>query len=222
MKKDFRKEFINRLENDYLYDSDILTILLYNAFSGLDADKLVKNLLHVFPSVSSVLDADLTTLMMVQGMTRQVSEYIVSLGKAKGFLYQSLTEINDSEQLIGYAMDRCRGNDCEGSELYCVNRNGKVIAYHSYKSNHMKKVELDFRTVSADITSSGASGFYLLHNHVYGSVHPSENDDIFTTKLLSVFSQGDIEFIDHCIVSEREGYSYLKSGRLSLLKEGLK
>ncbi|MGN0812316.1 MAG: JAB domain-containing protein [Candidatus Coproplasma sp.] len=221
MDKDFRKDCIARFESGYVYDKEVLTVLLSNAFSGLDAEKLVNNLLYTFPSVAAVLEADYAALMAVRGMTAQVAEYIVALGKVKRFSLQPLTAVCDSEQLIEYGIGRCRGNDCEETELYCVNKSGKVIAHRVYKSDYMKKVELNFRTVAADITSSGASGFYILHNHVYGAVLPSEQDDIFTAKLLSVFSHGDIKFIDHCIVGEREGFSYSKSGRLQLLKDRL-
>ncbi|MGN0807168.1 MAG: JAB domain-containing protein [Candidatus Coproplasma sp.] len=220
MEKDFRKDCIEKFNNGYVYDSEVLSVLLANAFSWLDADALVGELLHCFPSVAAVLEADYSALMVVKGMNRQVAEYIVALGKVKmGF--KPLTEISDSAKLIEYGIANCKGGDCEEAELFCVNRSGKVIAHYSYKSDHMKKVELNFRVVAADISASGASGFYLLHNHVYGSVLPSEQDDIFTLKLLSVFSEGNIKFIDHCIVGAREGYSYLKSGRLKLLAQKL-
>ncbi|MGN1103748.1 MAG: JAB domain-containing protein [Candidatus Coproplasma sp.] len=222
MDKDFRKDCIERFENGYVYDREVLTILLSNAFPALDAGGIVDSLLYSLPSVYAVLEADLATLMAVHKMTRQVAEYIVALGKAKRISLQPLTAISDSRQLIEYGMDKYRGSDCEETELFCVNRGGKVIAHYTYGSDQMKKVELNFRTVAADITSVSASGFYLLHNHVYGSVQPSEQDDIFTLKLLSVFSEGDIKLIDHCIVGEREGFSYLNSGRLKLLKERLK
>ncbi|MGN1372542.1 MAG: JAB domain-containing protein [Candidatus Coproplasma sp.] len=221
MDKDFRKDCISKFENGYVYDSEVLTILLQNAFSGIDAEGLVKNLLYCFPSVSAVLEAEYSALKVVHGMTTQVAEYLVALGKAKRLSIQPLTTVSSSEELMEYGMGRCKGIDCEETELFCVNKNGKVLSHHVYKSDKMKKVELNFRTVTADITSGGGSGFYLLHNHVYGAVRPSEEDDIFTLKLLSVFSQGDIKFIDHCIVGEREGYSYLRSGRLRLLEQKL-
>lgn len=221
MEKDFRKDCIEKFNNGYMYDSEVLSVILANAFSWLDADALVGELLHCFPSAAAVLEADFSALMAVKGMKRQVAEYIVALGKVQRS-FGPLTEISDSDKLIEYGIAKCKGGDCEEAELYCVNRSGKVIAHYSYKSDHMKKVELNFRTVAADISASGASGFYLLHNHVYGSVLPSEQDDIFTLKLLSVFSHGGVKFIDHCIVGSRDGYSYLKSGRLGLLKERLK
>lgn len=218
MDKYFRKDCIEKFNSGYMYDSEVLCVLLSNAFSGIDAQSLVSQLLYVFPSVSAVLYADYAALMAVRGMTKPVAEYIVALGKAQRLSMQPLTSISGSEQLIEYGIERCRGTDCEEAELFCVNKSGRVIAHYSYKSNHMKKVELNFRTVAADISASGASGFYLLHNHVYGAIFPSDADDVFTKKLLSVFSDG-VQLIDHCIVGEREGFSYLNSGRLALLRQ---
>ncbi|MGN0823643.1 MAG: JAB domain-containing protein [Candidatus Coproplasma sp.] len=218
MDKDFRKDCIAKFDNGYMYDREVLGVLLENAFSGIDAQSLASQLLYTFPSVSAVLYADYAALMAVRGMTKPVAEYIVALGKAQRLSIQALTSIDGSEQLIEYGIAKCRGTDCEEAELFCVNKSGRVIAHYSYKSNHMKKVELNFRTVAADISASGASCFYLLHNHVYGAIFPSDADDIFTAKLLSVFSDGGVQFIDHCIVGEREGFSYLRSGRLALLK----
>ncbi|MGN1061162.1 MAG: JAB domain-containing protein [Candidatus Coproplasma sp.] len=217
MDKDFRKDCIEKFNGGYLYDREVLNVLLSNAFTGMDTVALSDELLYVFPSVSAVLEADYAALMAVSGMTKPVAEYLVALGKAQKLCVQPLTFIGDSDGLIKYGITRCRGADCEEAELYCVNKSGRVIARYVYKSNHMKKVELNFRTVAADITASGASGFYLLHNHVYGAVFPSDSDDVFTAKLLAVFSQGGVRFLDHCIVGEREGFSYLKSGRFNLL-----
>ena len=218
MDKDFRKDCIAKFDSGYMYDGEVLKMLLENAFSGIDAQSLVSRLLYAFPSVSAVLYADYAALIAVHGMTKPVAEYIVALGKAQRLSMQTLTYVDGSDRLIEYGIAKCRGTDCEEAELFCVNKSGRVVAHYSYKSNHMKKVELNFRTVAADITASGASGFYLLHNHVYGAIFPSDADDIFTAKLLSVFSDGGVQFIDHCIVGEREGFSYLQSGRLALLK----
>ena len=222
MEKDFRKDCIAKFESGYIYDREVLTILLSNAFSGTDTEKMVDTLLYTFPSVAAVLEADFAALTVVKGMTRQVAEYLVALGKAQRLFVKPPTTICNSDQLIEYGIAKYRGTDCEEAELYCVNKNSRVIGRYCYKSNKMKRVELNFRIIAADISASGASGFYLLHNHVYGSVQPSEQDDVFTAKLLSVFSEGDIKFIDHCIVGTQEGYSYLNSGRLQLLRNRIK
>lgn len=221
MDKDLRKDLIDRLEQGYIYGKEALNILLSNAFSGEDTAKTVDALLTVFPSANAVIDADFGALMAVPGMTRRIAEYIVVLGKAREALTEPLKVVENSERLIGYGIAKYRGRDCEMAELYCVNKNGKVVLFRRYGSEQLRKVELDFRTVISEIASSGACGFYLLHNHVYGEVRPSAADDLFTAKLISACPEGGAPLIDHCIVGEREGFSYLKSGRLKQLKDNL-
>ncbi len=222
MEKGFRKECIAKFEGGYLYGREVLNILLANAFSGQDMTGLVEELLYVFPSASAVLDADFAALMTVRGMTRPIAEYIVVLGKTRKALQQPLKYVGSSGELIEYGIEKYRGRDCESAELYCVNKNGKVLFHRCYESEFMAKVVLDFRNVIVDITNSGAWGFYLLHNHVYGKIRPSAKDDAFTAKLAAVSNAGSVRFLDHCIVGEREGFSYRQSGRLSGIEQQLK
>lgn len=212
-----RENFIGRFDDGYLYDKEVLVALLSNAFPKCDAVYVAEQLLTVFPSVSAVVNANYVNLISVKGVTKQIAEYFVVLGKVQNCETLPLKEVESVEALAKYGMKRCRGLDCEEAELYCVNSTGGVVAYHRYKTFQMKKVDMEVSAVAADITASGAFGFFLMHNHVYGNALPSEGDDIFTAKLLTVINGSGIILLDHCIVSKREAYSYRKSGRLRQL-----
>lgn len=218
-----RDDLIDKFDDGYLYDKQLLLTLISNAFPKCDALYVTEQLMSVFPSVSAVIHADLVNLVPIKGVTKQMAEYFVVLGKVQkcSVHVQPLKEIGSVETLASYGMQRCRGLDCEEAELYCVNATGGVVAYHRYKTFQMKMVDMEVSAVAADIYASGAVGFYLMHNHVYGGVCPSEGDDIFTAKLIAVLNRSGVIFLDHCIVSGREMYSYRKNGRFTQLAYGI-
>lgn len=221
MEKGFRQNVIKKFNDGYLYDREILYSLLANGFPACDVMPIAEELLSVFPSVNAVLHADYLKLTAVKGVTVRIAEYIVTLHKAQELFVRPLTSISDYKELAEYGMAKSKGMDCEEAELFCVNRAGKVVAFFRYRSKLMKKVDVKFADVAADIAASGASGFYFMHNHVYGAIRPSEADDVFTAKLIALSSGGGATFYDHCIVGEREWFSYRQSGRLQALEKEL-
>lgn len=221
MEKGLRKNIIKKFDEGYLYDRETLYSLLLNGFPGYDVMPVVDELLSVFPSVNAVLHADYLKLTAVKGVTDRIAQYIVTLHKAQELFVQPPTSIVDSDELIEYGIKKSRGMDCEEAELFCVNKAGKVVAFFRYRSKLMKKVDVRYPDVAADIAASGASGFYFLHNHVYGAIRPSEADDVFTAKLIAFSASGGATFYDHCIVGERDGFSYRNSGRITALEKEL-
>ena len=54
----------------------------------------------------------------------------------------------------------------------------------------------------------------MVHNHPSGGICPSQEDYHLTEELKKAFSVFDIKLLDHCIVSEKEYFSFNEQGKL--------
>ncbi len=197
----------------------VMRTLLSNGYAGKDMSELADNLLFTFPSVNAVLEADYASLMTVKGMTRAVAIYILTLRDIKNKIQAPLVRIRDSKELIEHAQRVLSEKDCEYAELYLVDKDGKVLNYYSFTSGLKRRVNMDAQDFISKISLQEAYGFYVLHNHTGSSPRPSEFDDLFTARLLSVCPVSGKKFLDHCIVAGKKWFSYRESGKFKELGE---
>lgn len=211
-KLSFRRQFIDRLNGgNHLYERDILAMLLSNAYSGRDMSALAERLLSRFSSVKAVLHADLRELMTVEGVTRPIALYLITVGRAREKTFAEVKQIDGAESLASAVGERLRELDTEYAELYFVTRTGRVVSCYRYSSGLENKVSLNIQDIIAKITTERAYGFYLVHNHVTCKAQPSADDDNFTSRLLSL--NCGAKFLDHIIIGiDGDWYSYRQHG----------
>lgn len=65
---------------------------------------------------------------------------------------------------------------------------------------------------------SGAVGLVVMHNHPSGDPHPSQDDIVFTGRLVQCASLLGVRIIDHVIIAREGYYSFLDSGLLQELR----
>jgi len=84
-----------------------------------------------------------------------------------------------------------------------------LIAKGGYNTLMMKPAQI-FRKVLI----TGGDSFIIAHNHPSGDVKPSEDDIVFTKKVLKGASLLGINFLDHIIYCNENHYSFKKENLL--------
>ena len=220
MAQGYRREFLERLElGDELGESELLNIILSNAYGGKDMSAVTAALLERFPGVSAILDASFDEIKTVAGVPDSVAAYLKTLDRVRNLFDSGELYVNSTAQCFDVAAKRFRGEEHENMEIYYVNKSGKVTGIKRYTSGRPDKVEVSAGALLSEIASSGAYGLYLAHNHINTGANPSASDNDVTVKLLSACDMCKIIFYDHCIVSSNgERFSYAESGMLEVLK----
>lgn len=220
MAQGYRREYLDRLESgEILSESELLNIILGNAYGGRDMSAVSAALLERFPSVSSVLEAGFAEIMTVGGVSENVAAYLKSLDRARKLFKCNELFIADTAQCFEVAAKRFHGAENENMELYFVNKSGKVTGIRTYTSALPDKVEVSAGALLLEISSSDAYGLYIAHNHINSSANPSKSDNDVTAKLLAACEMCKMNFFDHCIISSNgDRFSYSESGMLELLK----
>ena len=220
MAQGYRREFLERLSSgEELSESELLNIILSNAYGGKDMSAVAAALLERFPGVSAILDAGYDEIKTVEGVSESVAAYLKSLDRARKLFKSGDVYVTSTKQCFEVAAERFRGKENENVELYFVNKSGKVTKIKTYTSELPDKVEVSSGVILLEISLSGAYGLYVAHNHINSRANPSKSDNDVTIKLLSACDMCKITFFDHCIVSSNgERFSYAESGMLEKLK----
>lgn len=220
MAQGYRGEYLEILNSKQPDERGLLNIILGNAYGGKDMTAVADALLRRFPGVSAILDAEIEELLSVRGVTESVAAYLKTLDRARKFSEREEIFINGTSECLEVARARFRGEQNECLELFFVNKSGKVIKIKRYTSDLPDKVEVSASVLLSELSSSGAHGLYVAHNHVNITAKPSPDDNNVTEKLLTACAICKINFFDHCIVSSNgEKFSYLESGLLKKLKD---
>lgn len=220
MKNSYRSEYLNMLEGGgVLYERDVLSFMLSNAYGGRDMREIADRLLERFPSIGAILHADVAEITAVEGVSERMALYLKTLAMLEKYdLENELKEIKDGDDFISRIPRRFLKSDNERAEFYLVNARGKVIGVKEFTSRRVQSIELRTDEFLAFLTGSKAHALYCVHNHVEGSCLPSAADDKITRKISLLSANCNIKFIDHAIVDCKGNvFSYLKSGRLALL-----
>lgn len=220
----YRREFLERLTSgEKLSESELLNIILSNAYGGKDFSAVTDALLSRFPSVRSVIDASYDEIKSVEGVTDAVASYLKSLKRADELIHHGELRIDSTERCFEIAAERFRGKMNECAEVYLLNKSGKVTGIKFYTSGRPDKVEVTSGEILSAISGSGAYGLYFAHNHINCAATPSADDDTVTRKLIAACEMCKIIFFDHCIVSSNgDRFSYMQSGRADSLRREIK
>lgn len=224
MANGYRQQYLQRLASgERLSERELLNIILSNAYGGKDFSAVTDALLSRFPSVQSIIDADYAEIMSVAGVTETVALYLKTLKRADELINHGKLSIGSTERCFEVAAQRFRGKVNEGVEVYLLNKSGRVTDVKYYTSGRPDKVEITAGELLSAISSSGAYGLYIAHNHVNCAATPSADDDSVTRKLIVACEMCNIIFFDHCIVSSNgDRFSYRQSGRLDMLRREAK
>ncbi len=219
MAQGYRREYLEKLQSGgELSESELLNIILGNAYGGRDMSAVASALLERFPSVSAVMEAGLDEIMTVEGVPENVALYLKSLDRTRKSFKRADLYLTGTAQFFDVAAERFRGEENENVDLYFVNKSGKVTGIKRYTSVLPDKVEVSAGALLLELSLSGAYGLYVAHNHVNSPARPSQSDNEVTAKLLTACEMCKIIFYDHCIVSSNgERFSYKESGTFDLL-----
>lgn len=212
-----------KLENngDSLFDHELLEILLFNACPRVNTNPIAHALLDRFVTVSGVFNASVEELKEVDGVGENVARYLKIVGTCAERVGRernapALKTFGDCKRFIDV---RLRGNSEENIELYFLNKSGRVQRIFRYTSSEKSRVGVDFDKVVRNVALCRPHRIIIAHNHVDGTVNPSEYDDTFTRAVQFICTMNAVELSDHFIYCGGDVFSYKDSGRLDNVKK---
>ncbi|MCL2095914.1 MAG: hypothetical protein FWH10_03315 [Oscillospiraceae bacterium] len=206
LKKKYKESGIDSLEFH-----EIIELLLFYSLPRIDTNKIAHELSSKFggslagifeasgemlEEVKGVGDATVVFLNLVRDLTRL---YNLELSNKPG----KRTGIKDHEE---HLIAHFTGKQKEEVVLITLNNNMRRISEKPYViyTGSVNSVKVDTQKIVKIAIDNNASGVIIAHNHPNGPDYPSPEDMITTRRLSGIFSEININFIDHYVVSDKK------------------
>ena len=112
-----------------------------------------------------------------------------------------------------------KNENTEKSVVMLFDANFVTLTTLFYKEQSKSTTSCDVAEIVNAIALHKPAYALMAHNHLSGSVEPSEQDDFTTKKLNLICELNGVNFIDHIIVYKDKLFSYRTNGRMEYIKE---
>jgi DNA repair protein RadC len=201
---------------DVLLDYEALELLLSFSILRRDVKPLAKDLLREFGSVKGVMDAELSALTGIKGITMHTA-ILIKLAKGIGALYLKdkageKIQISCTAELLNYCKMSFGGLKDERFCIISLNAQNRVIEMDIIQEGIVNQAVVYPRKVLECCLKRKASSIILVHNHPSGHVRPSEADIRLTKLIQDTAKVMDIAVHDHIIIGDNATFSFREEG----------
>ncbi|MCL2754229.1 MAG: hypothetical protein FWD35_00730 [Oscillospiraceae bacterium] len=193
----------------HLPEYEPLEFLLFFARERIDTEKIARDLIARFGSLTAVLNASYDELLKVKGVGPHTASLIYYARIFSEFYMKNQTrglldELFNSERLKDYC--QALFMDAHSEEIHCLymDNNLKLLACERVCVGTLGKVEIPVRQIARSIIARNCSRIVIAHNHPTGTCMPSRVDIDTTKQLRAAFAQLETELLDHIVVG-RDG-----------------
>ena len=201
---------------DALLDYEALELLLSFSILRRDVKPLAKDLLREFGSIKGVMDAELSALVRIKGITMHTA-ILIKLAKDIGALYLKdkageKIQISCTAELLNYCKMSFGGLKDERFCIISLNAQNRVIEMDIIQEGIVNQAVVYPRKVLECCLKRKASSIILVHNHPSGHVRPSEADIRLTKPIQDTAKVMDIAVHDHIIIGDNATFSFREEG----------
>lgn len=223
------KNHRNRVKEKFLHsgfdtfsEHEILEMLLFYTIPLADTNELAHRLIKKYHNLAGVLDANIDSLVEVDGVGNHTAIFLKMLPAAfceysKRKLDKN-TNLNTCSQAKEYVAKLTSSLDHEQFFIICLNSSNRIISTKKISTGSFNKVEVPIRKVTDFVFKNNCDRIILAHNHPNGKPNPSPEDIVLTHKLFYSCVLNDIDILDHIIYSPLGSYSFSENQEMDAIK----
>lgn len=202
-----------------LSNSELLAILIHHGYRQQSAVDLSKQILKMgkdnLLELGKLSIKELTKLKGIGQAKAITIAAALELGRRRQeAIPLDKTYIGKSSDIAGYLQVRLKDYRHEVFAVLFLNRANKINHFEIISEGGITSTVADPRIILRKALEHDAVNIILCHNHPSGSIKPSQQDRLLTSKLKEAAQLLDILVIDHLIVSDRGYYSFADNGQL--------
>ena len=191
-------------------DYQLLEFLLFYGVPRKDTKAMAYQLLGKFGSFTGVLDASVSELMEVEGMTYNAAVLLYSLPQiCARYEVKRLAgrRIFSCKQLLPY-IRAVSPMDKESLTVVCLDEESNFISSIDVTDVGTKEsVRVRVEGALKESVENGAKQVVLAHNHPSGNTSPSHEDINATKALTQAFRAANVFVLDHIVVAPNGAFS---------------
>lgn len=200
-------------------EHQILELLLTFVIPQKDTNPIAHLLIKEFGSLSGVLNANITDLQKVKGVSEYSASFLVLLKdvfrKYKQSAAKSVVSIKNTREAIEVCKSELTDLLEERVLVICLDNSNKVISKKIISIGDDNKTTVSIRKIVDIVVRSNSSNIILAHNHPNGKCTPSAEDDVTTKNLVFSLALSGVTILDNIVVGNDDCYSYFASGKLN-------
>lgn len=202
---------------DALADYEMLELILFMAIPRRDVKPLAKTLLDKFDNLAGVLNAPLSMLTQVDGLSENSAIALKAVQScAQRMMKQDIMKkpvLNSWSRLMNYCQATMAHEQKEHFRILFLNKKNELIADEVQQTGTVDHTPAYPREIMKRALELSATALILVHNHPSGDPTPSDADIDMTYAIKAAGEPFQIVVHDHIIVS--------KNGTTSFRNEGL-
>lgn len=201
---------------DGMDDAKVLELYLSLVIPRKDVRELSYRLINAFGSLRGVFSADVTQLMMVDGVGENTAVLISLCSDIQNRIGQddgnNNLQLNSASKTIEYASSRLSALKQEKMLIIALDNNSGIINTTFIKTGGVNFLDANPNEILRFLLYSNASGVVIAHNHPNGDCEPSNSDIYFNYEFMELMRKVEIQFLDHIVVGI-DGAVSMRQGR---------
>lgn len=202
---------------DGFTDIQALELLLFYCIPRQDTNELAHRLLNRFGSLYQVLEADVETLMQVEGIGANAATFLKLIPAAGRYYYVDRTRHIDQPLLTTeacgqYLLSHFHGRCNETVFLLCLDAKCKVLSCRLLGEGGINSAGVPVRRVVEVALNDKATSVVLAHNHPSGIALPSQEDIATTLRIAGALEAVEVLLADHLVFADEDYISMVQSG----------
>lgn len=199
---------------DSLQDYELIELFLFMAIPRRDVKPLAKTLLEAFGSLPEMLNAPLSELTKIKGISENTAIALHGINAiAQRSLKQDLMKkpvLNSWSRLMDYCYATMAHEKKEHFRILFLNKKNELIADEIQNSGTVDHTPAYPREIMKRALEVGSTAMILVHNHPSGDPRPSQADLDMTRQIQKAAEPFNIVVHDHVVIS-RNGYTSFKN-----------
>lgn len=209
-----KERFINSGGANF-QEHEILEMLLYYSFPRIDTNSIAHTLINSFGSLSAVLDADISELIKIKGISYNTAVLIKLMPKISELYLMEEHEkdiLSTSAAVKKFFIHFFVGSKNEELRIAGLNEDLTVKAKKLLYEGSINSVTLNIRKIIEFSYSNNCDKIIIGHNHPNGIARPSKDDIIATEELKTSLRRVGITLLDHIITADGKAISMYDEG----------
>ena len=213
-----RNRMRERLKNGGLQgfqDHEILEWMLFHTIPRGDVNPIAHRLIDAFGGLAGVLEADMESLMAVQGVGESTAlflhHYIDVYKRYMQSRHQKELRFSNMDSVVDYIRDRIVEHRGEYLFALLLDDRCRILCCKVISEGTHHAVGVDVRGLVTLCLNRNASFLVLAHNHPSDILLPSYNDVQTTLVLRNALDSLGIHLLDHLIIGKDEYVSMAMS-----------
>lgn len=199
---------------DSLPDYELLELILFMAIPRRDVKPVAKELISRFDSLAGVLNASITDLQKISGISETTAITLKSVqASAFRMMKQEIMQkpvLSSWSRLLDYCQATMAHEKREQFRILFLNKKNELIADEIQQTGTVDHTPAYPREIMKRALELGATALILCHNHPSGDHTPSDADIDMTHAIRAAAEPFNIVIHDHIIVS-RNGVGSFKT-----------